>query len=108
MSASYPEGNLEGKPAIDGFDCLTPLTQIYDRFARQNRTGPHQSFLGLVLSGHSSPSFGSQSCAQKSAPFPKWKRRVPVRPPAREPGGPQCGPTSAACLSFRRGLIQDP
>ncbi|KAG8170408.1 hypothetical protein JTE90_018061 [Oedothorax gibbosus] len=110
MSASYPEGNFGGNQLLDGSISLTPLDPdlTIDLHVR-TATDSTRVSSGLVLSGHSSPSFGSQVCAQ-TPPLPtKWNAAgLRCAPPARERGS-RMRPTSAGLyFHFAAGLIQDP
>ncbi|KAG8171690.1 hypothetical protein JTE90_024677 [Oedothorax gibbosus] len=85
-------------------------TRSDDRFATSEplRTSTRVSS-GLVLSGHSSPSFGSQRVRSNSATSTSGTRRVSGAPRPRGNGDPECGPTSAGLyFHFAAGLIQDP
>ncbi|KAG8160093.1 hypothetical protein JTE90_005430 [Oedothorax gibbosus] len=98
MSASYPEGNFGGNQLLDGSISLTPLDPdlTIDLHVR-TATDLHQSFLWLVLSGHSSPSFGSQRVRSNSATSTSGTRRVSGAPRPRGNGDPECGRPPPAC-----------
>ncbi|GBM93061.1 hypothetical protein AVEN_260211-1 [Araneus ventricosus] len=64
---------------------------------------------GLVLPGHSSPSFGSQRVCSNSAQPINWKGRVVGAPLVRRRRDPNTvGVESDLCFHCASGLIRDP
>ncbi|KAG8171751.1 hypothetical protein JTE90_017150 [Oedothorax gibbosus] len=75
----------------------------------RNRYGPPPEFSsGLVLSGHSSPSFGSQRVRSNSATSTSGTRRVSGAPRPRGNGIPNAADLRRLYFHFAAGLIQDP
>ncbi|KAG8172169.1 hypothetical protein JTE90_024455 [Oedothorax gibbosus] len=108
---SHPfKGNFGGNQLLDGSISLTPLDPdlTIDLHVR-NRYGPSTRVSsGLVLSGHSSPSFGSQRVRSNSATSTSGTRRVSGAPAREGTGIPNAADLRRPVLSFRRRAYSRP